>query len=322
MNTPENIVLHNQWLDLCQRLGAKNPEVVWEWLEAAYNESHRHYHTLNHIAHCLDELHSLEKKYPPEVELAIWFHDIVYDTMSHDNEEKSADIVTNAVGVMQLPNGFLSIMKPMILESKHSGNKHCTEETNVFLDVDLSILGQSSAAFEEYEQQIRAEYAWVPFLDYCAARINVLKRFLDRPTIYKSMEIRNKYEQQARENIRNSIHTLSTKRYLGLLEKCNNETSFYSDLSMVKKNFNYSLMLTMGKDIVPVIFEQLQKDTSWVHILLLTDLLGPIDIPLEAQGRIDMIAQLWLEQVPAAIPASVAQAMVDAEQLLKKHSGG
>lgn len=287
--------LRDDWLDLCQRLGAKNAEVIWGWLESAYSESHRYYHTLDHIAHCLDELYSLERKYPPEVELAIWFHDIVYDTLSSDNEDKSAEIATNAVGIMQLPNGFIPIIQAMVLESKHSEHKHCTEETNIFIDIDLSILGQTPEVFAEYEKQIRQEYAWVPYVEYYTARINVLKKFLARPIIYKSMEMRAKYEQQARDNIKNSIDTLNTKKYLALLEKCHNETAIYSNLEKVKKNSNYQLMLAMGKEVVPIIFEQLQKDTSWVHTLLLTDLLGPIEVPEEARGRIDMIAQLWLE---------------------------
>ena len=296
-STSENLAIHlrNDWLDLCQRLGAKNAEVVWGWLEAAYSESHRYYHTLNHIEHCLDELCSLERKYPPEVELAIWFHDIVYDTLSSDNEDKSAEIATNAVSLMQLPNGFVPIMRAMVLESKHSDHRYCTEETNIFIDIDLSILGQTPEVFAEYEQQIRQEYAWVPYIDYCTARINVLKKFLARPTIYKSMEMRAKFEQQARDNIKNSIDTLLSKKYLALLEKCHNETGFYSDLGRVKENVNYQLMLVMGKEVIPIIFEQLQKNASWVHILLLTDLLGPINIPEEARGKFDMIAQLWLE---------------------------
>lgn len=83
-------------------------------LEAAYNEPHRHYHTLGHIKSMFEQLSAIQ----PEslfsaceiqiLHMAIWFHDIVYDTSSTvgTNEYRSAlkfgeyAQIANIVGTM------------------------------------------------------------------------------------------------------------------------------------------------------------------------------------------------------------------------------
>jgi predicted metal-dependent HD superfamily phosphohydrolase len=57
-----------------------------------YSERHRHYHTHQHLAECfekVDEIIALAE-HPAEVKLGLWFHDAIYDTHRHDNEEQSA----------------------------------------------------------------------------------------------------------------------------------------------------------------------------------------------------------------------------------------
>jgi predicted metal-dependent HD superfamily phosphohydrolase len=66
---------------------------VFDELLARYSEPHRKYHTLQHLAECLAHFeavrHLAEK--PGEIEIALWFHDGIYDTQRHDNERQSAD---------------------------------------------------------------------------------------------------------------------------------------------------------------------------------------------------------------------------------------
>ena len=53
------------------------------FLVNAYSEPQRHYHTLQHVKHMLESLHGVQPCLNEEmvmtVELAIWFHDCVYD---------------------------------------------------------------------------------------------------------------------------------------------------------------------------------------------------------------------------------------------------
>ena len=55
-------------------------------LVARYQEPHRRYHTLEHI------MEVLERVTGTEVELACWFHDVIYDTKASDSEARSAAV--------------------------------------------------------------------------------------------------------------------------------------------------------------------------------------------------------------------------------------
>src|SRR6478735_4057334 len=68
-------------------------------LVAAYSEAHRKYHTLQHLSECVATLDSVRASipHPAEVEIALWFHDAIYDTKRSDNEAQSAEWATTAL---------------------------------------------------------------------------------------------------------------------------------------------------------------------------------------------------------------------------------
>ena len=82
----------HRWTALWPRAGASIPAGWYERLTAAYAEPHRHYHNQQHIAECLAEFDQARHLalQPEAVELALWFHDAVYDPKAGDNEEQSA----------------------------------------------------------------------------------------------------------------------------------------------------------------------------------------------------------------------------------------
>jgi len=72
--------LRPRWNRLWLRFGADAIPSL-DPVIAAYQLPKRHYHNLHHIRQCLAELDGLRAacKAPDVVELAIWYHDIVYD---------------------------------------------------------------------------------------------------------------------------------------------------------------------------------------------------------------------------------------------------
>lgn len=81
-----------RWDALWQRLGGNPPADAFDALLAAYGGADRHYHSDRHILACLehfDRWRQLARR-PDLVELALWTHDLVYDTQRQDNEAASA----------------------------------------------------------------------------------------------------------------------------------------------------------------------------------------------------------------------------------------
>jgi len=72
--------------------GVPPPVALRAELIERYGEAHRHYHTLQHLRECLEQFSALRAiaQCAGEVELALWFHDAVYDPRREDNEVRSA----------------------------------------------------------------------------------------------------------------------------------------------------------------------------------------------------------------------------------------
>jgi predicted metal-dependent HD superfamily phosphohydrolase len=74
--------LHSRWAGAWRVLGAAPDPALFTTVIAAYSESERHYHTLRHLEECFAHFNFLRafSKQPAEIELALWFHDAIYDT--------------------------------------------------------------------------------------------------------------------------------------------------------------------------------------------------------------------------------------------------
>lgn len=175
-------------------------EALYHDLVARYREPHRRYHTLQHLEECFarfDELAALAE-HPREVELAIWFHDAIYDTRRRDNEERSAAWARSVAG---------HSVSALVLATRHDAVAQSADE-KALVDVDLWILGAPQPRFDEYEAQVRAEYGWVPAILYRRKRREVLESFAARSTIYSTAPFVQHYEGQARANLARSLARL------------------------------------------------------------------------------------------------------------------
>jgi len=212
--------MKKRWQETCRFAGVPSyllpyADHVYDSLIASqYSEPHRRYHTLEHIKHCFAELLGCRtsstsfgsynnQKLLPAVEMAIWFHDIHYNINEPKQELASSKVCIDRCIRMEI-SAVGHEAETMIKMSDHVpywDSAAINEAEKVFLDIDLSILGQDSYDYSIYEAQIRAEYKRVPDEIFYSKRKEILRGFLERPSIYYTDFFKNKYEEQAQFNL-------------------------------------------------------------------------------------------------------------------------
>ncbi len=133
------------------------------------------------------------------MEFAIFYHDIVYDVLKDDNEEKSAELAKNQLSILGVKKETIEKVYKLIIETKTHQSSSIQNE--LFLDADIAILGCNKKNYKNYTSQIRKEYAVYSDASYNKGRKKILNSFLEKDTIYKSDHFHNKYEKQAKENM-------------------------------------------------------------------------------------------------------------------------
>ena len=200
----------DQWQEVWARLGAAAADgSVFHRLIACYSEPHRKYHTLRHLDECFAKLQELraEANHPEEIELALWFHDAVYDTRRQDNEARSAEWARATVRAANLPAVVAERIHNLVMATRHDATPGEADQ-KVLVDVDLSILGETPERFDEYESQIREEYSWVPSMVFRSKRRKILNSFLARASIFNTRKFVEAYEARARANLERAIKRL------------------------------------------------------------------------------------------------------------------
>lgn len=199
--------LRHHWQSAWAGLGvATANNELYQRILNSYSEPHRHYHTLQHIRECFarfDQIRHLCQR-PAEVELAIWFHDAVYDVRARDNEQNSARWARACLDAATLPVEIGQRVSQLIRATAHHSMAQDNDE-KLLIDIDLCIFGSDPGRFEQYERQVRAEYGWVPGFVYRRERKKVLSSFLQRPSIYFSAYFHERHEMAARRNLRRSL---------------------------------------------------------------------------------------------------------------------
>ena len=164
-------------------------------------------------------------KDPDAVELALWFHDVVYDIGARNNqesnEEESARLAREEAVELGLTAEWAERVSQLVLATRHVAVP-LEADAQLVVDIDLSILGQSRERFDAYEEEIRIEYA--PVIEaqgtarFDTGRARILKGFLARPAIYTTAHFRQKYEQRARANLKRSIERLEDPAWTEAVE--------------------------------------------------------------------------------------------------------
>lgn len=190
--------LEPRFRELWTRLnGPGDPRPFYFDLSQRYSEPHRAYHTLEHLRRCLAEADGA----PPTVELALWYHDAVYQPLQKDNEAKSARLVQ----ILPLPQAVVDRAAALIQATDHH-SAPADPEAAWLVDIDLSILGRPAEEFDLYEDRIRQEFIALPERDFRKGRSTFVRGLLERPAIYSTARFRDRYEARARDNLSRSLH--------------------------------------------------------------------------------------------------------------------
>lgn len=210
-----------RWQRLMGALGFPPNAAAFDALRAAYGERHRHYHTSTHIHDCLEKFDHVRPfvPHPDAVELAIWFHDAVYNPYRRDNEARSAEWAKRFLHDNAADATLVERTDNLILSTCHDAPAN-DPDTEALIDIDLSILGASEEQFAAFEQAIRREYRWVPGPLYRRRRGEILQSFLDRKRIFLTEAFHQRYEAQARINLARTLAQLrSRQRSLGTFDQ-------------------------------------------------------------------------------------------------------
>lgn len=182
---------------------------LWAEVEKAYSYKKRYYHNLNHLEKVYTELKHCKIQIDDwdTVLFALFYHDIIYKATRNDNEEQSAELAEKRLKEINYPAEKTARCKQHILATK--SHLPCSDnDTNLFTDADLAILGYPLKEYMAYSRQVRKEFSYYPNILYKPGRKKVLLHFLEMSYIYKTGFFQQKYEEPARENIRQELTKL------------------------------------------------------------------------------------------------------------------
>ena len=176
-----------------------------------YRQSGRAYHHLSHALRVLRDVKKFAHWWGVEdygaVQLAALLHDVVYDTRSRENEQRSAEFAAwwgQALGIA--PATYSRAAEIIQATQDHSAS--ASPDTRLVLDADLLILASPWDEYDAYRRAIRREYAWVAEADWTAGRRRVLEGFLARGQIYQISQLRDALETLAQGNIQRELSLL------------------------------------------------------------------------------------------------------------------
>ncbi len=190
------------WARRCTPAPRERPNGdVFALLAGHYTELHRRYHTAAHINHCLSQLDLAHPwiAAPDTLEMALWFHDAIYDPQATDNELKSAELFRQCSrGVAS--GSFRDDVYRLIMATRHS-EPPAREDEKWVVDIDLSGFGAPRDVFERESDAVRQEFTHLSDTQFVAGQCRFLASLQNRPRIYATDFFRERYERRARENI-------------------------------------------------------------------------------------------------------------------------
>ena len=193
-----------------RRLGA-GAGAVFDEIGTLYGEPHRHYHTAAHIEHCLRlfDLAAGRMDEPDAVEMALWFHDAIYEISAKDNELRSAELFAARAGGRGSEQ-FRASVHGLVMATTHIDPPATLDEAFI-VDIDLSSFGRPWEEFLDDSRAVRAELAHVPDAEFYPRQRKFLESLAARPVFCFTEFFRARHEAHARANIARLCAKLATE---------------------------------------------------------------------------------------------------------------
>jgi predicted metal-dependent HD superfamily phosphohydrolase len=180
---------------------------VMNAMRMRYNEAHRHYHDWSHIESLLklkdfarDRLFNQQA-----IDIAILFHDAIYEPGEPDNKARSADLMAAMLDRLIAPVTLAAAREMVLASAHHQLPDHLLDPVRSdcahFLDMDLAVFGGDRDVFDAFEEAIRDEYADLDDKAYALGRAAALQKLLDRQSIFLTPLFGREFEKPARRNI-------------------------------------------------------------------------------------------------------------------------
>ena len=188
---------------------------MWLFFEQQYGSKTRHYHNFTHIDQCLGELDKVltfNRKLiinPYAIELAIWFHDVIYDPRSKYNEWDSAGVASAFIRKISNDAQLHDDVIKYILATKNHDGEHASNDLKYLLDIDMSILGATPDKYDMYVSNVRLEYNHIPEEEFNRGRLAFLMG-INLP-VFSTEYFKNKYGNNSAINIQSEIVKLMRK---------------------------------------------------------------------------------------------------------------
>lgn len=170
-----------------------------------WSEPHRRYHSTTHLVMGLQALAVLGAGGLERI--AFWFHDARHLNTSPDDEIASAALAGVMLTGVVPPDQVREVQRLVLLTTRHQ--PRAGDDAGARLcDADLAGLAAPWDLYRENTSGIRHEMPWITDEQFRVGRAAFMTRFLERPRIYHTDVGFQRWESNARRNIRREIDEL------------------------------------------------------------------------------------------------------------------
>ncbi len=185
------------WADLSPGQPGLGRDLLHRW-----QEPHRSYHDVRHLAQMLAALDLLCAGRPPRpVALAAWFHDAVHSGTAGADEQRSAELAVTELQRIRLPSAEIAEVARLVLLTINHAPEDGDEAGSQLVDADLSILGQPPGRYHFYSRGVRLEYPAVTDQVFASGRLQALDGLLSKQPLFRSEAGQRFWEVKARGNL-------------------------------------------------------------------------------------------------------------------------